>query len=48
MRKRRNIETPQEEKERRIREHQLMRKQVAADEEAIDRMIRRNIEQFGP
>ena len=32
----------------RYRPSSTMRKQLAADEEAIDRMIKRNIEQFGP
>lgn len=48
MRKRRMMETPEDRNERFIREAQAKRDEVAADEAAVDRMIRRNIEQYGP
>ena len=47
MRKQRQLEPPEETKQRLIREARAKREEIAADDLAIDRMIRRNIEQFG-
>jgi flagellar biosynthesis chaperone FliJ len=47
MRKQRTLEAPEERKQRLMQETQVKREQVAADEVAVHRMIRRNIEQFG-
>lgn len=46
-RKRQEFESPEELKQRHVREAQAKREEIAADDAAIDRMIRRNIEQFG-
>ena len=48
MRKQRKLELPEERKLRLTREAQARRDEIAADEAAIDRMIRLNIEQYGP
>ena len=48
MRKERLLETPEERKQRLLREAQAKRDEVAADDAAVDRMIRQNIEQYGP
>lgn len=48
MRKQRKLETPEERKQRLMRETQLKSDSLAADDIAVDRMIRRNIEQHGP
>jgi hypothetical protein len=47
MRKQRKLEPPEDRKQRLMRETQVRSGQVAADEIAVDRMIRRNIEQYG-
>lgn len=47
MPKQRKLETPQEREQRLTRETQVKREQVAADDAAIDQMIRRNIKQYG-
>ena len=47
MRKQQKSEVPEEIKQRLMREAQVKREEIAADDLAIDRMIRRNIEQFG-
>lgn len=44
----RKLETADEREQRIVREAQLRKAQTAADEAAIDRMIRSNIRQFGP
>lgn len=48
MRRRRKVETSEGRNQRLIREAQMKREEAAANEAAIDRMIRRNVEQFGP
>jgi hypothetical protein len=48
MRKRRRQETPEEREQRLLREAQLKRAEATANEVAIDRMVRANIEQYGP
>lgn len=48
MQKQRKAETSQERSERLLRDAQIKREEAAANEAAIDRMIRRNIEQYGP
>lgn len=48
MRMQRKVETPAERDERMIRQAQMKRDEAAAEEAAVDRMIRRNIEQYGP
>ena len=48
MRQQRKVETPHERDERLAREAQFKKEQIAADDLAVDRMIRRNIEQYGP
>ena len=47
-RKPRRVETPEERKQRLMTEADFKRNEAAADEAAVDRMIRRNIEQYGP
>jgi hypothetical protein len=42
------LETDEVRNERLVRDTQLKKAEAAANEAAIDRMIRRNIEQFGP
>ena len=46
--KQRRLETPDERDQRFAREAELKRTEAVANEAAIDRMIRRNIEQYGP
>jgi len=48
MRKSRKLESGEERSARQLREIQMKRNSAAANEAAIDRMIRQNIEQFGP
>jgi hypothetical protein len=48
MRKQREIESAEERSQRLVRETQLKRDAAAANEAAVDRMIRQNIQQFGP
>ena len=48
MRVQRKVETPAERDERMTRQAQMKRDEAAAEEAAVDRMIRRNIEQYGP
>ena len=48
MRKLRKVSNPAERNERLVREAQTKKDGAAADEIAVDRMVRRNIEQFGP
>jgi hypothetical protein len=48
MGSRRKIETYEERNARLMREAQRKRYEAAADEAAVDRMITRNIEQYGP
>jgi hypothetical protein len=47
MRKQRRLEAPQERSDRLISEAQAKRSQMEAADAAVDRMIRRNIEQYG-
>lgn len=47
MRKQRTVESPADRQQRLIREAQLKRDEIAAGDAAVDRMIRRNIEQYG-
>ena len=47
MRKQRTVESPADRQQRLIRETQLKRDKIAAGDAAVDRMIRRNIEQYG-
>jgi hypothetical protein len=47
IRKQRKLETPEERDQRFAREAQIKRNEEAANEAAVDRMIRRNIEQHG-
>lgn len=47
-RKQRKLETADEREQRIAREAQLRKAQTAAEEAAIDKMIRSNIRQFGP
>ena len=44
----RRLETPEERDRRSAREAQIKKAEGTANDAAIDRMIRRNIEQFGP
>jgi flagellar biosynthesis chaperone FliJ len=48
MRTQRKVETPEEREARMIREAQTRRERIAADDAAVERMIRLNIQQFGP
>jgi hypothetical protein len=48
MQKPRTVESAEDRGERRSREAQVKSDAAAAEEVAIDRMIRRNIEQHGP
>lgn len=48
MQRNRRLENPEDRSQRLVREAQAKRDEAAANEAAIDRMIRRNIEQFGP
>lgn len=48
MRQQRKIENLEERSARLAREAQLRKDEIAAEDAAVDRMIRRNIEQFGP
>ena len=48
MQKLRRTETPEEREHRLVREAPVKRVDAAANEAEIDRMIRRNIEQYGP
>jgi hypothetical protein len=48
MRQRRQSESPEERNERLNREAQMKISEAAANEAAIDRMIRRNIKKYGP
>lgn len=41
------MEAPEEREVRLMREAQAKRDEIAADDAAVDRMIRRNLEQFG-
>lgn len=45
---RRKLQTPEERAARLALEAQAKRDRVAADDAAVDRMIRRNIELYGP
>jgi hypothetical protein len=48
MRHQRKTETPEERSQRLVREAQMKKDEAAANEAAIDRLIRQNIAQFGP
>jgi hypothetical protein len=48
MQRYRKLENQEERNQRLMRDAQVKRDEVAANEAAIDRMIRRNIEQYGP
>ncbi|HEX3421796.1 MAG TPA: hypothetical protein VHS33_00130 [Sphingomicrobium sp.] len=48
MQRNRRLESPDERSQRLDREAQNKRDESVANEAAIDRMIRRNIEQYGP
>jgi hypothetical protein len=48
MQKQRRLETAEDRDRRLVRDAQLKRSEEAANEAAVDRMIRRNIEQHGP
>ena len=48
MRKQRKLETPEERRERLKLEARQKERQEADDEVAVDRMIRQNIELYGP
>lgn len=48
MQRYRKLESQDERNLRLLRDAQLKRDEIAANEVAIDRMIRRNIEQYGP
>ena len=48
IQKPRRVESPDEKRVRLARDAQAKRAEAAANEADIDRMIRRNIEQFGP
>jgi hypothetical protein len=48
MQRYRRLETSEERNQRVIRDAQMKRDEAAANEDAIDRMIKRNIEQYGP
>lgn len=48
MQRYRKLENDEERNQRLMRDAQVKREEVAANEAAIDRMIRRNIEQYGP
>jgi len=48
MRKQRKVETSDERAERLVREAQVKRDAAAEEDTAVERMIRRNIEQHGP
>ena len=48
MRMQRKTETPAERNQRLLREAQVKKDEAAAEEAAVDRMIRRNIEEYGP
>jgi flagellar biosynthesis chaperone FliJ len=45
---RRILETLEERNRRRVREAQMRRDEAVANEAAVDRMIKRNVEQYGP
>jgi hypothetical protein len=47
MRKPRKLEAPEERRQRLMQEAQVKSDKLAADDVAVDRMIRRNIEQHG-
>ena len=44
----RQAQTPEERSHKLLRQAQLKRDEAKANEAAVDRMIRRNIEEFGP
>ena len=48
MRKKRDVETPDERTKRVKRNAQMREDNVAADDDAVDAMVKRNIEQRGP
>ena len=48
MRTHRTTETTDERSQRRLREVQMKKDSAAANEVAVDRMIRQNIAEFGP
>lgn len=48
MRKRRDVETPEDRSQRRRLLARMKKDEAAAQEAAVDQMIRRNIEQYGP
>jgi hypothetical protein len=48
MRKIRKSEVPEERTRRLLQEAQLKRDEAAANDDAVDRTIRRSIEQYGP
>ena len=48
MPRQRMLETPEDRQQRRLREARTKSDDAAAEEVAIDRMIKRNIEQYGP
>ena len=48
MRKLRKLETPEERSQRLTREAEVKRARTAADDAAVERMIRRSIKQHGP
>ncbi len=48
VRKQRALESPEERKQRLLKEAQAKKDEAAADEAAVDRMIRQNIERYGP
>jgi hypothetical protein len=48
MRKLRAVETAEEREQRLLRETQMKRDAAAANDAAVDRMIRQNLAQYGP
>lgn len=48
VRKQRALETPEEREQRLLKDAQAKKDEAAADEAAVDRMIRQNIERYGP
>jgi hypothetical protein len=48
VRKQRALESPEERKQRLLKEAQAKKDEAAADEAAVDRRIRQNIERYGP
>lgn len=48
MRCQRNAETSEARKQKLLLQTEMKKEQAAADEAAVDRMIRQNIAQYGP